>query len=61
MANGHHRNILTRSLQQDEGTIEDHEQLKSYITKYYKYLLGAAKEEKLLYMSPEQQYQPDFL
>jgi hypothetical protein len=29
---------------QDEGTIEGHEQLKSYITSYYKGLFGAPEE-----------------
>jgi hypothetical protein len=32
------------SLDQEEGTIEGHEQLKSYITSYYKGLLGTPKE-----------------
>jgi hypothetical protein len=31
---------LIYSLHQDEGTVEGHEQNKSYITKYYKPLLG---------------------
>jgi phenylalanine-4-hydroxylase len=37
-ANGRHRKI------QDEGLIEDHEQLKSYITNYYKGLFGSPEE-----------------
>ena len=40
VANGRHRKKLIHSLVQDEGTIEGHEQLKSYITKYYKGLFG---------------------
>jgi hypothetical protein len=32
------------SLVHDEGTIEDHEQLKSYITNYYKILFGELEE-----------------
>ena len=36
LANGRHRKKLIHSLIQEEGTIEGHEQLKSYITKYYK-------------------------
>ena len=31
-------------MEQDEGTIEGHEQLKSYITSYYKGLFGAPEE-----------------
>ena len=34
IANGRHRKKLIHSLIQDEGTIEGHEQLKSYITSY---------------------------
>ena len=40
LANGRHRKKLIHSLTQEEGTIEGHEQLKSYITKYYKNLFG---------------------
>ena len=43
-ANGRHRKKLIHSLVQDEGTIEGHEQLKSYITNYYKGLFGAPEE-----------------
>ena len=32
------------SLIQDEGTVEGHEQLKSYITKYYKAMFGKPDE-----------------
>ena len=44
VANGRHRKKIIHSLQQDEGTIEGHEQLKSYITNYYKNLFGAPEE-----------------
>jgi mannosylglycoprotein endo-beta-mannosidase len=44
IANGRHRKKRIRSLVQDEGTIEGHEQLKSYITNYYKSLFGAPEE-----------------
>src|SRR5438105_2235216 len=44
VANGRNRKKLIHFLQQDEGTIEGHEQLKSYITKYYKGLFGALEE-----------------
>jgi hypothetical protein len=44
IANGRHRKKLIHSLVvQEEGTIEGHEQLKSYITKYYKVLFGAIR------------------
>nr|XP_045089534.1 uncharacterized protein LOC123497248 [Aegilops tauschii subsp. strangulata] len=44
VANGRLRKKIIHSLQQDEGTIEGHEQLKSYITNYYKNLFGAPEE-----------------
>ena len=44
VANGRHGKKIIHSLQQDEGTIEGHEQLKSYITNYYKNLFGAPQE-----------------
>jgi hypothetical protein len=44
VANGRHRKKLIHSLVQEEGTIEGHEQLKSYITSYYKKLFGAPEE-----------------
>ena len=44
VANGRHRKKRIYSLVQDEGTIEGHEQLKSYITKFYKGLFGAPDE-----------------
>ena len=44
VANGRHWKKIIHSLQQDEGTIEGHEQLKSYITNYYKNLFGAIEE-----------------
>jgi hypothetical protein len=42
--NGHHRRKCILSLVQDEGRIEGHEQLKSYITNYYKGLFGPPEE-----------------
>ena len=44
VANGRHRKKRIHSLVQDEGTIVGHEQLKSYITNYYKGLFGAPEE-----------------
>ena len=44
IANVRHRKKRIHSLVQDEGTIEGHEQLKSYITNYYKGLFGAPEE-----------------
>ena len=44
IANGRHRKKCIYSLQQDEGLIEGQEELKKYITKYYKSLFGAPTE-----------------
>jgi hypothetical protein len=44
VANGRHRKKLIHSLVQDEGTFVGHEQLKSYITNYYKDLFGESEE-----------------
>jgi hypothetical protein len=44
VANGGHRKTRIHSLIQDEGTIEGHEQHKSYITNYYKNMFGEPKE-----------------
>jgi hypothetical protein len=44
VANGRPRKKLIHSLVQEEVTIEGHEQLKSYITSYYKGLFGASEE-----------------
>jgi hypothetical protein len=44
VANGRHRRKLIHSPVQDEGTIEGHENLKSYITNYYKGLFGSPEE-----------------
>ena len=41
VANGRHRKKCIHSLQQDEGRIEGQEELKRYITSYYKSLCGA--------------------
>jgi hypothetical protein len=47
VANGRHRKKLIHSLVQEEGVIEGHEQLKSYITSYYKGLFGAPEESDI--------------
>ena len=44
LANGRHRKKYIHNLNQEEGVIEGHEQLKSFITKYYKTLFGAPEE-----------------
>jgi hypothetical protein len=44
VVNGRHRKNLIHSLVQDEGLIEGQEQLKSYISSYYKDLFGAPEE-----------------
>jgi len=44
VADGKHKKKLMHSLIQDEGMIEGQEQLKSYITSYYKSLFGAPPE-----------------
>jgi hypothetical protein len=44
VANGRHQKKLIHSLFQDEGTIEGHENLKLYITNYYKGLFGSPDE-----------------
>jgi mannosylglycoprotein endo-beta-mannosidase len=47
VANGQHRRKRIHSLVQDEGTIEGLDNLKSYITNYYKNLFGAPEEGNL--------------
>jgi hypothetical protein len=44
VANGRHRKKRIHSLVQDDGRIEGHEQLKAYITNYYRNLFGAPEE-----------------
>jgi mannosylglycoprotein endo-beta-mannosidase len=44
VANGRHRRKRIHSLSQDEGMIEGLDNLKSYITNYYKNLFGAPEE-----------------
>jgi hypothetical protein len=44
VANGRHRKKLIHSLVQDEGIIEGHENLKSFITNYYKCLFGSLED-----------------
>jgi hypothetical protein len=44
VANARHKNKHIHSLLHDDATIEGHEQLKSYITSYYKGLFGAPEE-----------------
>src|SRR3954462_2214519 len=45
VSNGRHRKKSIHSLNQDEGMIEGQEQLKAYITSYYKRLFGAPAED----------------
>ena len=52
LANGRHRKKLIHSLNQDEGLIEGHEQLKSYITKYYKICLVSQRKATSQWMKP---------
>jgi hypothetical protein len=44
VANSRHRKKHIHSLNRDEGTVEGHEQLKSYIINYYKNLFGEPGE-----------------
>jgi hypothetical protein len=44
VANGRHRKKIIHSLVQDEGTIEGLDNLKSYITNYYKNIFGSPEE-----------------
>jgi hypothetical protein len=44
VANGQHRKKLIHSLVQEEGTIAGHDNLKSYITNYYKGLFGSPEK-----------------
>jgi hypothetical protein len=44
VANGRHRKKRIHTLVQDEGTIEDIDNLKKYITSYYINLFGALEE-----------------
>lgn len=44
IANGKHRKRTIIQLEQDEGTIVGHENLKLYISEYYKKLFGAPEE-----------------
>lgn len=41
IANGKHRKKKIIQLEQDEGTVVGHENLKLYISNYYKQLFGA--------------------
>jgi hypothetical protein len=47
VANGKRRKTRIFRLKQDEGVIEGEEQIKSYITKYYKNLFGSSKVGRL--------------
>jgi hypothetical protein len=50
VANGRHRKKRIHSLVQDEGIIESHEHLKSYITNYYvQKPIWGSRGSKLLY------------
>ena len=44
VANGHHRKKYIHSLNQDEGVIEGQNELKQYITEYYKTLFGPPED-----------------
>jgi hypothetical protein len=44
VANGRYSKKLIHSLVHEEGMIEGHEQLKSYITNYYKWFFGEPGE-----------------
>jgi hypothetical protein len=44
IANGKHQKKRIHSLVQDDGRIEGHEQLKAYITNYYKNLFGEPED-----------------
>ena len=44
IANGKHRKKKIIQLEQDEGTIVGHENLKIYISKYYKQLFGPPED-----------------
>ena len=54
IANGKHRNKMIIQLEQDEGTIVGHENLKLYISEYYKKLFGAPEEKFFLWMRAQQ-------
>src|SRR3954470_5348276 len=47
VGNGGHRKKSIHALNQDDGMIEGQEQLKAYITSYYKGLFGAPSEDVL--------------
>ena len=47
VANGRHRKKHIHSLHQDEGTIEGQNELKKYITKYYKTLFRPPEENDI--------------
>jgi hypothetical protein len=47
IANGKRRKTRVFRLEQEEGVVEGEEQLKDYITKYYKHLFGASQENGL--------------
>src|SRR3954463_335775 len=44
IANGKHRKKKIMQLEQDEGTVVGHENLKLYISNYYKQIFGAPEE-----------------
>ena len=47
IANGKRRKTRILRLEQEDGVIEGEENLKKYITKYYKQLFGKTKESKI--------------
>jgi hypothetical protein len=60
VANGRHRKKRIHSLVQDEGMIEGIDNLKNYITTYYKNLFGAPEEVTSLWMRPKRMIFPKF-
>jgi mannosylglycoprotein endo-beta-mannosidase len=60
VANGRHRKKSIHSLVQDEGAIEGLDNLKSYITNYYKNLFGSPKEGNFYMDGTERRTFPKF-
>jgi hypothetical protein len=48
VGNGRHRKKLTHSLVQDEGTIEGHEERKSYMANYYRKIVWGTRKKRVL-------------
>jgi hypothetical protein len=58
MANGRHRKRRIHTLVQDGGTIEGLDNLKNYITSYYKNLFGAPEEGNFFMDETQIDYTP---